>query len=48
MKLPCELVSLWKGTPSTTNNGWLLELKVLKPLITTLVPDPEIPPWLVT
>ena len=40
---PCELVSLLKGTPSTTNKGWLEPLKELIPLIRILVPDPDTP-----
>ena len=40
----CALVSLLKGTPSTTKRAWLLPLKELKPLTTTLVAEPDIPP----
>ena len=42
-KLPCVLVSLLKGTPSTINKAWLLPLMELNPRITTLVADPEVP-----
>ena len=44
VKPPIAFVSLEKGTPSTTKSGWLLALKVLRPLIITLVPDPDRPP----
>lgn len=41
--LPCAFVSLLKGTPSTTNNAWLLPLIEEYPLITTFVAEPEVP-----
>ena len=43
-KFPGELVSLLKGTPSTMKSAWLLPLKELKPLMVTLVPEPDVPP----
>src|SRR6056297_1521363 len=46
--LPGELLSLLKGTPSTMKSAWLLPLKELKPLMVTLVPEPEVPPAEVT
>ena len=42
-KLPWLFVSLLKGTPSTTNRGWLEPLKELIPLIRILVPEPDTP-----